>query len=524
MRDLDCDRGLTARPAPYHLFEMADSTEDLTGARGPGPGADVRPASRTRTEPPVGLPPADRPFTPAATHALHGRRDLSAGDEIVGRCEEAGVEQVDLQYSDLSGRARTVSVPARRLAAVLKEGEMVDRAAIDDGATEVESELLLRPDAGTFTLVSRPGQPTSARIVCNAYTADGLAHGADPRGALARVLAVASVANFEYLVSVEIEFFLFPTGAAAQAQPGEDRGGHVDLDPGVARQAEADILTGLEAMGIPIESGHHELPSGQLHLNLPMQPAMAAADAIASLKPAVNEIAARRGLAARFMPKPRNDAPGCAMPVQQVLRRVFADDTLRPGIRGTSAADAANNAFHDQGADGLSDQGRWFIAGQLHHAAGLCALVAPLVNSYKRLLAPGDALVAGWGRRSRAVLLRVTSAQGGLGTRLELRLPDPSCNPYLAFAAMLAAGLDGIAEEQEPEPAVDAQSRPDLTVRRPLPAALGEALVFLRHDEVLSQAVGEEVLRLFTQAKEMEWAEYSRQVTQWELDTYLRSY
>ncbi|HEV3234087.1 MAG TPA: glutamine synthetase family protein [Candidatus Dormibacteraeota bacterium] len=442
--------------------------------------------------------------------------------EILARAAKAMVAQVELQFADITGAVKSVWVPIGRLPQVLKTGEWFDGSAIEGVAREVESDMFLRPELSTFAITDPHADVVCARLLCDVVTPDGRPYPGDSRSTLGGILESARQAGLEYLVSPEVEFFLFPEGSDGLRQLADDPGSYFERSHGLARQAELEIVVALEAMGVRVESSHHEVASGQYELDLPMQPAMRAADALTTLKPAVKELARRRGLQASFMPKPLNGAAGSGMHTHQVL--------LRAGKRG-----AAANAFHDPGdAYGLSRIGRFFAAGQLEHAPGMCALVAPLVNSYKRLVPGYEAPVAGsWGRHNRSALIRVPmpsaiAGSDGLGTRLELRLPDPSCNPYLAFTAMLAAGLDGLNQELELGPPMEEVEHGYQDTSRvsakALPTSLREALVALEEDDVLVDALGGEALELFKTAKELEWSQYNRVVTQWELETYLRSY
>ena len=460
---------------------------------------------------------------PRTSKTAAGRRAsaVSAAD-ILARSQKAGVAQVELQFADITGAVKSVWVPVRRLPEVLKGGEWFDGSAIEGVAREVESDMFLRPDLSSFAVTDPSADVVCGRLICDVVTPDGKPYPGDSRSTLGGILATAAEAGLEYLVSPEVEFFLFPEGGDSLKVLSEDPGSYFERSHGLARQAELEIVVALQAMGVPVESSHHEVASGQYELDLPMQPALAAADALTTLKPAVKELARRRGLQASFMPKPLYGAAGSGMHTHQVL--------MRRGSRGARA-----NAFHDPKQPyGLSKIGQFFAAGQLEHAPGMCALVAPLVNSYKRLVPGYEAPVAGsWGRHNRSALIRVPMASAmagsdGLGTRLELRLPDPSCNPYLALTAMLAAGLDGLNQELELGPPMEELEHgyqdSSRVAAKPLPTSLREALVALEEDDVLVDAVGGEALDLFRTAKELEWGHYNRQVTEWELETYLRSY
>ncbi|HXA41546.1 MAG TPA: glutamine synthetase family protein [Candidatus Solibacter sp.] len=438
--------------------------------------------------------------------------------DVIDRCLAAGVVQVELQFADIAGAVKNVSIPVRRLPEVLKQGEWFDGSAIEGSARELESDMYLRPDPETFALINPDADVVCARLLCDVVTPDGQPYRGDSRGALRGILNKADEAGLGFLVAPEVEFFLFPEGSGAVQELADDSSSYFERSGGASRLMELEVVAALERSGVEVESSHHEVATGQYELDLPLQPALAAADALTTLKPAVKELARQRGLQASFMPKPLYGAAGSGMHTHQVLRQ--ADGT---------------NAFHDPAdAYGLSQVGRRFLAGQLDHAPGLCAVVAPLVNSYKRLVPGYEAPNAGsWGRHNRSALIRVPATasyrgEDGMGTRLELRLPDPSCNPYLAFTAMLAAGMDGLEREMELGPPMEElehgyhdESRVNV---KPMPASLKQALEALEADDVLVDALGGLIMELFTAAKSLEWGEYNRQVTQWELDTYLRNY
>ena len=438
---------------------------------------------------------------------------------VLTRVQEAGVVQVELQFADITGAVKSVSVPARRLAHVLEHGEWFDGSAIEGVAREVESDMYLRPDPETFALIDPSASVICARLICRIVTPDGQRYRGDSRSALEAVTAAAAAAGLVYRLAPEVEFFLFPEGEGGVQALDDDPSSYFERSRGQSRQLELEIVDALEAMGVEVQSSHHEVATGQYELDLPLQPALATADALTALKPAVKELARQRGLVASFMPKPLYGAAGSGMHTHQVL-----------------AGESGANAFEDP-ADpyGLSPLGRSFIAGQLEHAPGMCALVAPLVNSYKRLVPGYEAPVAGsWGRHNRSALIRVPARPSGgepgamQTTRLELRLPDPSCNPYLAFTAMLAAGMDGVERQLEPGPPMEELEHGyqdgSRVSARPLPGSLVEALAALEADDVLVDALGGGVLALFLAAKRLEWNEYSRQVTEWELDHYLQAY
>ena len=441
--------------------------------------------------------------------------DRHTVDRIMAGIREAGVQQVELQFADVTGAVKTVAIPTRRVQAVLAEGEWFDGSAIEGLAREVESDMYLLPDSSTFAIMEPAGVPC-ARLICEVLKPNGDPYPGDGRRALHSLLDQAESAGLGYLVAPEIEFFLFPLGEIGPLA--DDPSGYFERSRGRSRTVELEIVAALEALGIRIESSHHEVASGQFELDLPLLPALVAADTVTTLKSVVKELARERGMQATFMPKPRADAAGSGMHTHQVL------------------VDRAGRSVFDDAADpyGLSTVARAFLAGQLEHAPGMCALVAPVVNSYKRLVPGYEAPVAGsWGRHSRGALIRVPTpirqqaAMGEVfGTRLELRLPDPSCNPYLAFTAMLAAGLDGLDRGCELGPPLEELEHgfggSGHSVTKPLPASLGEALVALEDDDVITEALGSELIELFISAKTLEWEAYRRQVTPWERETYFQ--
>ena len=438
---------------------------------------------------------------------------------ILAQSRELGVVQVELQFPDITGAVKSVSIPARRLGHVLEHGEWFDGSAIEGPAREVESDMYLQPDPATFALIDPNADVICARLLCRIVTPEGKRYPGDSRAALEGVLDAARDAGLDYLVAPEVEFFLFPDVDGGLEALEEDSSTYFERSGGQSRQAEMEIVDALEAMGVEVETSHHEVATGQYEVDLPLQSALAAADSLTALKPAIKELARQRGMIASFMPKPLLDAAGSGMHTHQVLHR-----------------DGGVNAFNDD-ADpyGLSALARSFIAGQLEHAPGMCALVAPLVNSYKRLVPGYEAPVAGsWGRHNRSALIRVPARSSsaspgvGAGTRLELRLPDPSCNPYLAFTAMLSAGMDGIGRQLDPGPPMEEVEHgyqdTSRVSARPLPASLKHAIEALEEDDLLVDALGGGLLQLFLAAKRLEWGDYNRQVTQWELDQYLRAY
>jgi glutamine synthetase len=372
----------------------------------------------------------------------------------------------------------------------------------------------LRPEPDSFAVLPWEATPT-ARLICDVCLPGGAPFAADPRQALKAVLADAAVLGFDYRVGVEFEFFVFEDrdGAARSGRPPApvDRSGYFEIQESRAANLCREAIDALASFGVEVEASHAEVGPGQHEIDIAEQGALEAADAVVALKWALRSLARRTRMLVSFMPKPLEDAPGSGLHISQVLLD-----------RNTGA-----DAFFDPAEQyQLSEIGGHFIAGQLAHARGLSAVVAPLVNSYKRLAGGAEAPSrVTWARVHRGALLRVPEPAAGRGTRLELRAPDPSCNPYLALAAMLKTGLDGI-RNRSPLPAPADESSDDADVNEdelanPLPATLGEALEELNWDPVVREALGQPIFERFLAAKEREWIAFGRHISGWELERYL---
>lgn len=434
-------------------------------------------------------------------------------EDILRLIEDEGVEFIRMQFTDLFGQLKNVAVTASQAERALGGEVMLDGNSIHGFVRVEESDQFLQPDLNTFAVLPwRPQLGKVARLICDVYEPDGTPFAGDPRNILKRALVRAGDQVFQ--VGAELEFFLFQTEEDGKPTTRtSDKAGYFDLGPldhgeGVRRE----VALALEGMGIEVEASHHESAAGQHEIDLKYADALTAADSIMTLKLAVKTLAQRSGLHATFMPKPVSGIPGSGMHVNMSLsqegRNLFADETA---------------------PDGLSLLARQFLAGLLDHAAGFCAVTNPLVNSYKRLVPGYEAPChAAWSSANRSALIRVPSHKGG-GARLELRSPDPACNPYLAFAVCLAAGLDGVERKLTPSPAVtwnlSAMSPEELAERgvKSLPASLDEALSALEADPVALAVLGPGAAR-YLEGKRREWEAYRTQVTQWELDRYLTAY
>ncbi|HMQ32995.1 MAG TPA: glutamine synthetase family protein [Chloroflexaceae bacterium] len=436
-------------------------------------------------------------------------------EALLKRAEEQRVAFVNLQFTDVLGMVKTVTIPVGELEDALGHGVWFDGSSIEGFARVVESDMYLVPDPATYALIpwdQHEGLAT-ARLICNIYTPDGKPFAGDPRHVLASVAGQAAELGFAFHVAPELEFFLFKPDAEGRPLPlPHDHAGYFDVSTDQATLIRRQMVRALQSLGIAVEAAHHEVAAGQHEIDLRYAEAVRAADNTVTARVALKAVAQINGLYATFMPKPIASVNGSGMHVHQSLSDLVT----------------GRNAFADPDDPyGLSATARHFIAGLLAHARGMCALLAPLVNSYKRLVPGFEAPVyISWGRTNRSALVRVPRITGGRhqSTRVELRCPDPACNPYLAYAAMLAAGLDGIRRRLTLQEAaeedlfhVDPRARGLAT----LPVSLGAALEALREDELIQAALGPYVFERFVDAKQQEWESYRAYVSEWEVGRYL---
>ena len=431
--------------------------------------------------------------------------------------EENHVGSMHLQFVDLFGVLKSVTVPAARFNAVVDHGEWFDGSAVDGFARVLEDDMYLAPDLATMRIV--PGQTDRngaavARLMCNLLTPDGEPSAGDSRAVLERTLRRAGDVGLLYLVAPEVEFYLFADPGRGHPVPA-DSAGYFDQTRDSGAVVREEIVDQLQALGVEIEGSHHEVSAGQHEVDIAFQPALGAADAVVVLRATVRAVAEGHGLSPSFMPKPLDGVGGSGMHTHQGL---------------ATATELRDLFFEATDPYRLSPTARCFIAGQLDHARGMLAVLAPLVNSYKRLATGFEAPThVSWAHSSRGAMIRVPrmSRAETAPTRVELRSPDPSCNPYLAFAAMLAAGLDGI-DRQLPlappleEEGIDVEPHVEKQYVRPLPGSLAEALDALTEDDVLVDALGSTLVERLVEAKRIEWEQYRSHVSDWELDRYLR--
>ena len=436
-------------------------------------------------------------------------------DYVLRTVEERGVRLIRLWFTDVLGRHKSVAISPAELETVLEEGLQFDGSAIDGFSRIQESDVLARPDAATFELLpwADPDEP-SGIIFCDITNLDGTPFAGDPRQVLRRNVERARAAGFEMFCAPEVEFFYFASSDTTSAPVPLDQASYFDLTTAdVASDLRKQTLHMLEALSIPVEYSFHEDSPSQHEIDLQYTDALAMADSIMTLRLAVKKIAMDRGVYATFMPKPLNGVQGSGMHTHLSLFRDGA------------------NAFHDPDAeDGLSQTARAFIAGLLHHAREITAVTNQLVNSYKRINEGYEApRYVSWARNNRSALVRVPIPKPGKvdSTRIEYRAVDPACNPYLAFSVLLAAGLHGVEEGLElgPEARVNLYDlsrveQRDLGVDG-LPTNLSEALDEMEESTLVRDALGDHIFEWFLRNKRAEWSEYQRQVTPFELKTYL---
>ena len=442
--------------------------------------------------------------------------------DLIARVQEDEVRFVSLQFIDILGTIKSVTIPVGRLEEVLEQGVWFDGSSIEGFARIYESDRVLVPDLDTYRVFPwSASERRRARLICDVHGPDGQPSPNAPRVVLKHMLARAAEWGV-YNIGPELEFFLFKRnsehGGDHPTRPvPHDVGSYFDFSPhDEAQQVRSEIILALEEMGMQVEMSHHEVATGQHEIDFRYADALTSADNAVTFKYTVRAIAASHGIYASFMPKPIFGINGSGMHVHQSFfdaegRNLFYDP---------------DDKYH------LSRMARSFIAGQMEHARALAAVVAPTVNSYKRLTPGYEAPVyVCWAQLNRSALIRVPGhgAQWESSMRAELRCPDPSANPYLAFAAMLAAGLDGVKRHLTPPPPIneDVYDFDERTLREraigTLPGTLAEALDELEQDEVIQEALGPAITEVFLRAKRAEWDAYRIQVTNWELERYLET-
>jgi glutamine synthetase len=435
-----------------------------------------------------------------------------AKEYVMSMVRENDVKFIRLWFTDILGALKGFAITAQELEEALEQGVGFDGSSIEGFARLDESDMVAMPDPTTFRILPwRPKQNAVARMICDVLTPAWEPFEGDPRYVLKRNLERAASLGYTYYVGPELEFFYFKSSEGTDVL---DQGGYFDQTPlDLATDLRRETILTLEEMGIAVELSHHEVATSQHEIDLRYSDALTMADNVMTHRLVVKEVAMRHGLYATFMPKPIAGVNGSGMHVHQSLFK------------------GAENTFFDPGnTEHLSPLARSFVAGLMHHAPAMTAITNQWVNSYKRLIAGYEAPVyISWARVNRSDLIRVPAYKEGReeSVRIEYRAPDPACNPYLAFAVMLAAGLDGIEKEMSaPNPVVEnvyemADEERERRGIGTLPESLWEAVLLTEKSDLMHKALGEHVLNSFVQNKKIEWSQYKAQVTDYELKRYL---
>ena len=438
-------------------------------------------------------------------------------EDIIRIVREEDVKFIRMQFTDIFGQLKNVAITASQIEKAVNNEIMIDGSSIEGFVRINESDQYLRPDLDSFVIFPwRPKHGIVARLICDVYNPDGTPFVGDPRGVLRRVLKKAEEMGYDqFNVGPEAEFFLFQTDEnGLPTAKTNDEAGYFDLGPlDHGESTRRQICLALEEMGYEIEASHHEVAPGQHEIDFKYAPALQCADKIMTFKLAVKTLAQQNNLHATFMPKPIYGLAGNGMHTNMSLFK------------------NGKNVFYDETGDkGLSWEARAFIAGILAHMKGMCAITNPLVNSYKRLVPGYEApCYMAWSASNRSTLIRIPASRGQ-GTRVELRCPDPSCNPYLALAVCLAAGLDGIEKGMTPPPEIQENifaMAPDERKAKgidALPGSLEEALIAMKQDKLIMDTLGGHVTSQYIAGKEREWDEYRTRVSSWEREKYLINY
>lgn len=437
-------------------------------------------------------------------------------EDIIRMVHEQDVEFIRMQFTDIFGQLKNVAITASQIEKAVDNQIMIDGSSIEGFVRIEESDQYLRPDLDSFAILPwRPQHGRVARLICDVYNPDGTPFIGDPRGALKRVLKKAADMGYSFNVGPELEFFLFETDE--QGKPTTrtgDEAGYFDLGPlDHGESTRREICMALEAMGFEIEASHHEVAAGQHEIDFKYADALTTADRIMTFKLAVKSISQKNGLHATFMPKPLFGINGSGMHTNMSLFK-----------------DGRNVFFDESDPRKLSKIAYSFIAGILAHVKGMAAITNPLVNSYKRLVPGYEApCYLAWSASNRSALIRIPAARGQ-ATRVELRCPDPACNPYLTLAVCLAAGLDGIEKGMTPPEettenifAMDAETRAAKGIDS-LPGSLSESVDAMEKDAVVAEALGRHIFDYYTAGKRREWDDYRTAVSDWEIAKYIITY
>lgn len=439
-------------------------------------------------------------------------------EKILKIVKEKNVKFIRLQFTDVLGHLKNVAITVNQLDKALDNKIMFDGSSIEGFVRIEESDMYLRPDLDTFAILPwRPAEDSVARLICDVYDPEGNQFAGDPRYCLKRVLEEAEDMGYTFNVGPECEFFIFHTDDVGRPTTlTHDTSGYFDLGPiDVGGQVRREICLMLDRMGYEIETSHHEVAVGQHEVDFKYEEALKTADDIMTFKLAVKSVAKAMGTCAVFVPKPLQGQNGSGMHTNMSL--------MKDGM----------NIFYDPKdptKNGLSAEAYSFIAGIMEHIPAITAIANPIVNSYKRLIAGYEAPVyIAWSCKNRSPLIRIPASRG-MATRVELRSPDPIANPYLLLACCLAAGLDGIKKGLTPPPSVDYnvfamtdEERKEHNIHA-LPANLKEALQELKQDSLIKETLGSHIFNNYILLKEKEWEEYCENVSEWEIQKYLKEY
>ncbi|MFP4143135.1 MAG: type I glutamate--ammonia ligase [Thermoplasmata archaeon] len=434
-------------------------------------------------------------------------------DELLNFVKEEGIEFVEMQFMDILGTVKSVTIPSYQLERAIEEGVLFDGSSIMGYATIEESDLRAYPDLETFLVFPWIEEDIkTGRLICDIYDSNENRFKGDPRYILQKQLKKAREKGFEFNVGPEYEFFLFKTDEDGEPTliP-DDEGGYFDLMPlDRADRVRKECNLYFREMGFPAEASHHEVARGQHEIDLRYDDALTIADQIMTLKYTIKTVAKLNGLHATFMPKPIADVNGTGMHIHQSL-----------------LSEEGNHFYDNEDPEGLNQTCRHYIGGLLRFAKEMCPIQNSWVNSYKRLIPGYEAPVyVSWAHLNRSVLARVPAGRG-IATRIEIRNPDPAGNPYLQFATLLGAGLRGIDEEIEPPEPIEKdifslsdEERKEKKIEE-LPSNLGHALSLMEQSDFMREILGEHIFEHYLHNKKKEWAEYRKQVTSWEIENYL---
>jgi len=436
-------------------------------------------------------------------------------DDVRRICKEQNIHFIRLQFTDILGMMKNIAITVDELDKALNNEMMFDGSSIEGYVRIEESDMRLVPDPSTFTVLPWLNDYRIARMICDIARPNGDPFEGDPRYVLRKALKKAADLGYDFFVGPECEFFLFQTDEKGNPTTNtHDQASYFDLGPvDNGEIARIEMVEMLMKMGFAVEAAHHENAPGQHEIDFKYSDALHAADNIITFKLVVKVVAKKNGLHATFMPKPINNECGNGMHCNMSLFK------------------EGKNAFYDANdKNGLSKEAYWFVAGLLKHARAMSAITNPIVNSYKRLVPGYEAPVyVTWSLGNRSPLIRIPVARG-TGTRLEMRNPDPACNPYLALAAMLTAGLEGIEKQLEPPAPRDeniyhmSMEEREAQGIQNLPVNLQEAIAALKQDELIYDALGAHVFENFVKAKQIEWDRYAKNVHPWETAQYLKLY